>query len=169
VCLDTNVVNLLVKRSDQIFYQIPIPSGLDLTAAEDIEALMHVFTVSARAGWGILASAKTPEEIRKTQNPSTGDNLLDYATDLVPPRTEDSAFATHLGRLLVDAPFTTALTDPPDRELIGNAIGFHCDVFCTCDRETIVNKRERLKQLPIRIMTQAEWWAHIKPWAGLWF
>src|SRR5580658_5927747 len=128
VCLDTNVVNLLVKRSDQIFYQIPIPSGLDLTAAEDIGALMHVFTVSARAGWGILASAKTPEEIRKTQNPSTGDNLLDYATDLVPPRTEDSAFATHLGRLLVDAPFTTALTDPPDRELIGNAIGFHCDV-----------------------------------------
>jgi hypothetical protein len=147
----------------------PISPSLDLTAAEDIETLMHVFTVSARASWDILASGKTLEEIRETQNPSTRDDLLDYAIDLVPRQTEDSAFAMRLGRLLVDAPFTAALADLPDRELIGNAIGFRCDVFCTCDRNSIVRKRERLRPLPIRIMTPREWWAHIKPWAGLWF
>jgi hypothetical protein len=92
VFLDTNVVNLLVKRSHKIFYWAPILPGLELTAAEDIEALMHV-----------LQSALVPQ-------------------------TADGPFAMRLGRLLVDAPFTAALTDLPDRELIGNAIGFQCDV-----------------------------------------
>jgi hypothetical protein len=46
--------------------------------------------------------------------------------------------------------------------------GLGCDVFCTCDRRTVVRKRQHLRQLPIRIITPAEWWAHIKPWAGLW-
>jgi hypothetical protein len=45
---------------------------------------------------------------------------------------------------------------------------FDCDVFCTCDRRTIVRKREQLKQLPLRVLTPLEWWAHVKPWGGLW-
>jgi hypothetical protein len=48
VFLDTNVVNLLVKRSEHVFEQVPIPVDVDRTVAEDIEALMHVFAVSAR-------------------------------------------------------------------------------------------------------------------------
>lgn len=54
------------------------------------------------------------------------------------------------------------------RELIGNAVALGCDVFCTCDRATIVTKREHLGQIPLRILTPIEWWAHIRPWAGLW-
>jgi hypothetical protein len=60
------------------------------------------------------------------------------------------------------------LPDLADRELIGNAIGFGCDVFCTCDRRTILRKREHLGQLPIRILTPVEWWAQVKPWGRLW-
>jgi hypothetical protein len=41
-------VNLLVKRSEHVFEQVPIPVDVDRTVAEDIEALMHVFAVSAR-------------------------------------------------------------------------------------------------------------------------
>jgi hypothetical protein len=167
VFLDTNVVNLLVKYSEQVFEQAAIPSDLDRTRALDTEALMHVFHVGARANWDILASRKTLGEIDQTPDPDMRGDLLDYAIQLVGPPGDDSAFAASFGRRLVDAPFVSALPDPNDRELIGNAIGLGCDVFCTCDRRTIISKRERLRQLPLRILTPAEWWAHVKPWAGL--
>jgi len=168
VFLDTNVVNLLVKHSEQVFEQAPIPGDLDHTSALDIEALMHVFYVGGRAGWDILASRKTLDEIDQTLDADVRDELLEYAVQLVELPGEDSAFAAHVGRRLVDAPFVSALPDHADRELIGNAIGFSCDVFCTCDRRTIIRKRERLTQLPLRVLTPVEWWAHVKPWAGLW-
>jgi hypothetical protein len=168
VFLDTNVVNLLVKHSEQIFEQAALPAGLDQTRAHDIEALMHVFQVGARADWDLMASRKTLDEIQGTPDADVKAELLEYAVQLVELPSEDSAFAASLGRRLVDAPFVSALPDLSDRELIGNAIGFGCDVFCTCDRRTIVRKRDRLHLLPIRILTPVEWWAHVKPWGGLW-
>ncbi len=168
IFLDTNIINLIVKQSEQVFEQAPVPVDLDRTCARDTEALMHVFHVGARANWDILASRKSLNEIGQTPNPDIRDDLLDYAVLLVGPLDEDSAFAAGFGRLLVDASFVSALPDPADRELIGNAIGLGCDVFCTSDRRTIIRKRELLRQLPLRIMTPDEWWAHVKPWAGLW-
>lgn len=168
VFLDTSVVNLLVKWGEQVFEQVALPEGLDRTRVLDIEALMHVFHVGTRAGWDLLASRKTLDEIRQTPDPLIRDELLDYAMLLVRPGIEDAAWAESLGRQLVDTHFLSALPDPADRELIGNAIGFGCDAFCTCDRRTIVRKRERLRQIPLRIMTPVEWWAHVKPWGRLW-
>jgi hypothetical protein len=123
IFLDTNVVNLLVKHGEQVFEQAAISADLDPTRAFDIEALMHVFTIGARANWNILASRKTLDEIGQTSDPYVRDDLLDYAVQLVEFDGEDSAHAASLGRRLVDAPFTSALPDPADRELIGNAIG----------------------------------------------
>ena len=168
VFLDTNVVNILVKHGEHVFEQVPIPDNVNSTDAEDIEALMHVFAVGARADWDIFASRKTVDELCQTPDSSTRSDFLDYAIHLVTPLGEASAFAQRFGRLLVDAPFTSALPDLADRELVGNAIGLGCDVFCTCDRRTIIRKREQLRQLPLQIMKPAEWWAHVKPWAGLW-
>lgn len=168
IFIDTNVVNVLVRYSEQIFDQAPIPESVDETRAFDIEALMHIFQVGIRANWNILASQKTLDEIQQTPDHGLRESLIDYAVQLVSPPDDDSAHAASLGRRLIDAPFVSALPDLADRELIGNAIGFGCDAFCTCDRRTIVRKRERLRHVPLRIMTPVEWWAHIKPWAGLW-
>lgn len=166
--MDTNVINILVKQRDYIFDQETIPNTLDATLALDVEALMHVFHVGARADWDILASAKTIDEISQTRNPCIREELLDYALQLVDSNSEEGAFATSFGRRLVDTHFVSSLPDFADRELIGNAIGFGCDAFCTCDRSTIIGKLELLQKLPIRILTPREWWAHVKPWAGLW-
>ncbi len=168
VFLDTNVVNLLVKYAEQVFEQAVIPGDIDETKAIDIEALMHVFYVGARANWDILASRKTLDELHQTPEPAVRDELLGYAVQLVDTLSEDSAYAATVGRRLADAPFTSALPDASDRELIGNAIGLGCDVFCTCDRKTIIRKRDTLGLLPIRILTPAEWWTHVKPWGRLW-
>jgi hypothetical protein len=168
IFLDTNVVNLLVKRGPHIFEQEPLPATLDTTSAWDTKALMHVFQIGARATWDLVVSTKTIDEISRTRNASVREDLLAYAFEVVDTHSEDSAFAADFGRRLADAPLVAALPDRADRELLGNAIGLGCDVFCTSDRSTIVSKRDLLPQLPLRILTPVEWWAHVKPWGGLW-
>jgi hypothetical protein len=170
VFLDTNVINVLVKHSAHVFDQEPIPPDMELKLALDIEALMHVFYIGARANWSLLGSQKTIDELSRTRDDTLRDDLLEYALGIVNQdlNDEDRRFAADFGRRLIDTPFVAALPDLADRELVGNAIGFGCDVFCTRDRATIVSKRSQIKQVPLRIMTPAEWWAQIKPWAGLW-
>lgn len=62
IFLDTNVINVLVKHSAQVFDHEPIPPGTELKLALDIEALMHVFYVGDRANWSLLGSQKTIDE-----------------------------------------------------------------------------------------------------------
>ena len=159
-----------MKWRDQVFDHCPIPPDTENTLANDIEALTHVFYVGSRAYWDLVASPKTLEELANTREPVLRAELLDFGIEVVErrPYSEDMAFALDFSRRLAESPFVAALPDVADRELIGHAIGLGCDVFCTCDRATILSKRERLPHLPLRILTPAEWWAHVKPWAGLW-
>jgi hypothetical protein len=170
VFLDTNIINLIVKHGGSIFEGEPLQEGIDSTAAHDIEALMHIFYVGSRAHWDILGSPKTMEELSKTKDTTLRQSLLGYALEIInqDATDEDVAFAMDFGRRLKDCSLVSALPDEGDRELIGNAIGFGCDAFVTCDRATIINKRSRLRALNLRLLTPAEWWAHIRPWAALW-
>jgi hypothetical protein len=170
VFLDTNVINVLVKYSEDVFEHVPIPVDTDAALAADIEALMHVFYVGAQATWDILGSQKTLDELSRTRDSSLRGELLEYALGIVNQDLDDDdrRHAADFARKLIEAPFLAALPDVADRELIGNAIGFRCDVFCTRDRATIVRKRDLLRQVPLRIVTPAEWWAYIRPWAALW-
>ncbi len=168
VFLDTNVVNILVKYARCVFEQEPIPENLSTPMAHDVEALMHIFQVGARANWELVASLKTLEEIAQTPDENLRATLSDYALEIVESFSEATAYAYGLGRRIVRSDFFDALPDRNDRELLAHAIGLDCDAFCTADRSTIVRKRERLPKLTIRIVTPVEWWRQIKPWAGLW-
>lgn len=168
IFLDTNVLNLLVRHASAIFEQAPLSQTVDEARAHDVEALMHIFQVGQRMGWSICGSEKSLHELGQTPDQDQRAALLAYGTQLVDLDSVDAAYADDLGRRLIDVPFTSALPDRADRELIGNAIGLGCDVFCTCDRRTIVRKRDQLGLLPIRILTPPEWWSQVKPWAGLW-
>src|SRR5450756_2612480 len=154
VFLDTNVINVLVKNSTHVFEREPIPQNTESKLANDIEALMHVFCVGARADWSLFCSQTVIDELSRTKEVSIRDDLIEYALGFVnqDPSDEDRRFAADFGRRLIDSPFVAALPDTADRELIGNAIGYGCDAFCTRDRATIVNKRSQLRQVPLRIM-----------------
>ena len=83
VFLDTNVINVLVKHAAYVFERYPIPRDIDSTLAVDIEALMHVFHVGARADWDILGSQTTLDELSGTKDDSLRDDLLEYALGVV--------------------------------------------------------------------------------------
>lgn len=170
VFLDTNVVNIIVKHSEEIFDQVDVFDSINATRADDIEALRKIFFVGMRANWSIVASEKTVDEIERTRDPELRQRLLDYALQIVNRDIDDDdrRFANDFARRIVDSHFVAPLPDRNDRLLVGNAIGFGCDAFCTCDRTTIVNVRDKLKHLRLRIITPAEWWASIRPWAALW-
>lgn len=168
IFLDTNVVNLIVKWPEQIFENVPVPMDVAENTAHDIEALMHVFFTGQRANWELAASAKTIEEILNTPDRSMRERLVDYAIQVTDQVSVGSRRGQDLGRRLNDSTLLGALPDPNDRELLGNAIGMGCDVFCTRDHKTIIKKRHLLPALPLRILTPVEWWLAIKPWAGLW-
>jgi hypothetical protein len=170
IFLDTNVINLLVKWRGQVFDHEPIPVDTHDSVALSVEALMHVFYGGSGAYWTLVGSPKTLDELSDTSDAELRDDLLEYGIGVVDqnPESEDRRSAIDFARRLIDSPFVAALPDRADRELIGHAIGLGCDVFCTCDRRTILSKRNRLEHLPLRILTPIEWWAHVKPWAGLW-
>jgi hypothetical protein len=151
VFLDTNVINVLVKHSTHVFERYPIPGDTEANLAIDIEALMHIFYVGARADWDLFGSEKVLDELARTRDENVRADLVEYALGFVnrDPRDEDRRFAADFGRRLIDTSFVAALPDIADRELIGNAIGFSCDAFCTRDLATIVNRRNRLRQSPV--------------------
>lgn len=171
IFLDTNIINVLVKHSACVFEHELISHSTEEKLAIDIEALRHVFHVGVRANWDLVASPKTIEELSDTKDETLRDDLLDYGLGFVnlDPNCGERRHAVGLGRRIIDSSFVAALPDVADRELIGNAIGFGCDAFCTRDEATIVRRRNKLRQVPLRVLTPVEWWACIKPWAGLWY
>lgn len=164
VFLDTNVINCLVKWRAQVFEHERIPADTKDILARDLEALMHVFSVGGRADWDLVGSPKTLDELARTRDAELRDDLLDYGIQIADRyvESEESGATLDLAQRLA------ALPDVADRDLIAHAISLKCDAFCTSDRRTILSKRNRLGELTLRILSPAEWWSHVKPWAGLW-
>lgn len=167
VFLDTNVLNVLVKWGGAIFDGETLPEKADATLLEDIEALRLIFFVGQRASWELVASPKTLDELGKTPDDSLRNSLLDYGVCFLNSEN-DYQFAFEFGHRLKDSHFVAALPDAADRQLIGHAVALGCDAFVTCDRRSILRKRDSMRSIPLRILAPAEWWAHIKPWARLW-
>ena len=149
VFLDTNVINVLVKHSTR--FRARADPAQHRSNARDRYRSADACVLCWDAGRLVLVgSQKTIDELSRTRDGTLRDDLLEYALGIFNRDLgdEDRRFAADFGRRLIDAPFVAALPDLADRELIGNAIGFGCDVFCTCDRATIVRKRGHLRQVP---------------------
>lgn len=168
VFLDTSVINLIVKNSPAIFEGEKIRPDIPTNQGREVEALLHLFAVGARAQWSLLASETSIAEVARTPCDKTRNALQSYVYELV------ERLPPHLGREHGDTCKTDlsgaldALPDEGDRQLISHAIALSCDAFVTTDIKTIISKRDQLPSLPLRLLTPCEWWAHVKPWGGLW-
>ena len=168
VFLDTSVINLIVKNGAAIFDAEEIDPETPLNQGREIEALIHLFAVEARAQWSILASSTSMIEVSRTPCEKMRSELQSYVCELIErlPVELDGEDTTSRG--IVSTDVLGALPGQQDRELVSHAVALGCEAFVSTDMRTIISKRHRLPPLPLRILTPCEWWAHVKPWGQLW-
>jgi hypothetical protein len=176
VFLDTCVVNFMLDYGQQIHDGASLPS-LGPREVADVEALRELLLIGQRAMWQLAISPYTYSEIIRTQDMERlrqldlwFQELWQYWRSTVEQSNNLPSFieAEEIRVRTLASGYLAILPDVADRVLICDALVYRCDLFCTRDRSTIVKYRAELRGLPIEIVTPAEWWARIRPHAGLW-
>lgn len=177
VFLDTSVVNFILDYGEQIHDNAAHPEGTSERDGRDIDALYNIFLTGARASWQLAISPYTYAEVIRTNDSLRRHyleswffeiwqywwNILQQSNDLPSLLEAETQRVSLLASGHLDP-----LPDLEDRLLLCDAIVYRCDLFCTRDRKTILNRRLDLKPFPIEIVSPHEWWLRIRPYAGLW-
>jgi len=176
--LDTSVVNFWLDYGPQISDGAAIPDGLSDADVADIEALHNIYMTGQRASWQLAISPHTYQEVLNTTCPSRRYYLESWffeiwnywqeiieANDDLPPFIEAEAIRVRI----LSSGILEILPDVEDRILLLDAIVYNSDLFCTRDRKTIIKYRDELEPLAIPILTPAEWWDRILPYAPIWW
>lgn len=177
VFLDTNVLNFILHYGEQIHDGAEPPTDTSDRVRDDIDALYNIFLTGRRASWQLAISPYTYSELIRTRAFAHRRQLTLWFEDLsaswisiihenddLPSFIEGEDTRVHL----LSSPAFNCLPDISDRALICDAIVYRCELFCTRDWSTILKHRSKLKELPIEIVTPAEWWAKIRPHSALW-
>jgi hypothetical protein len=176
VFLDTCVVNFMLDFGEQIHDGATLPP-LGPREAADIEALRDLFVTGQRAMWQLAISPHTYSEIARTRDEGQllklylwFQELWQYWRSTVEQNNDLPSFieAEEVRVRTLSSGHLSCLPDVADRVLLCDALVYRCDLFCTRDWATILKHRTALSGLPIEIVTPAEWWARIRPYAGLW-
>lgn len=177
VFLDTCVVNLILDYGEQIHENLPIPDRCNRRVARDIDSLVGIFATGQRASWQLAISPLTYREVSATRKPARAvalatwfNELWDYWGNYLDTSPDIPSFseAAELRLQLLTSGILGILPDAADRILICDAVAYRCDALCTRDWSTILQFRDQLHELPLRILTPSEWWSEIRPWAGIW-
>ena len=175
--LDTSSLNFILEYGEYIFDGVKPSQKLSKRIIADIDAFYNIFLTGKRATWQLAVSPFAYKEVIGTQNPTRRHYLENWFMDvwnywlgIIDGDKDLPSFieAEHTRIYLLSSGVFDVLTDVEDRLLICDAIVYKCDCFCTRDWKTILRKRNRLKSLPIKIITPTDWWGMIKPYAGLW-
>ena len=177
VFLDTCVVNFMLDYGEQIHDGAPVPVDASERMARDIEALYNIMLVGQRAMWQLAISPHTYQEIAATKTVGRRNRLQTWFDDLwqywLNVIHEDDNLPSFIEaedtrvRLLASGSLNV-LPDVADRILVCDAAVYRCELFCTRDWTTILKHRPDLRGLPFDIVTPAEWWTEIRPYAALW-
>ena len=175
--IDTSSLNFILEFGDCIFDGVKPSHNLNERIIADIEAFYFIFLSGKRATWQLAVSPFTYKEVIETQDIIKRHYLenwfmevWNYWLGIINENNDLPSFieAEHTRIHLLTSDVLNVLIDIEDRLLICDAIVYKCDCFCTRDWNTILRKRDQLKSLPIKIVTPTDWWATIKPYAGLW-
>jgi len=176
VFLDTCVVNFMLEFGEQIHDGSNLPLVSPREAA-DIEALRDLWIVGQRTMWQLAISPYTYSEIARTQDHERlgglhlwFQELWQYWRSTIEKNNDLPSFieAEDVRVRTLISEHLSCLPDVADRVLICDAIVYRCDLFCTRDWTTILKHRAELSGLPLEIVTPAEWWGKVRPYAGLW-
>lgn len=175
--LDTAVVNFVLDFGEQIHDGAPPPANSTKRVICDIDALYNLFLTGQRAQWQLAVSPYTYREVSNTREPKKRHyletwffDLWNYWREIVKHNNDlpDFIEAESIRVELLASGHLDVLPDAEDRLLICDAVVYRCDCFCTRDWRTIIKHRDELAGLQLKIVTPAEWWSMIEPYAQLW-
>jgi hypothetical protein len=177
VFLDTCVVNLILDYGPQIYEREAHSEGVSERIVLDCDALSGILMICQRATWELAISLYTYGEVLATTDVGRRKHLESWFFDLWGYWRSivetDNSLPTFLQaeqervELLASGKLD-CLPDLQDRLLICDAIIYRCDAFCTRDWSSILKFRHKLVSLPITVISPAEWWSKVEPYAGLW-
>ena len=177
VFLDTCVVNFILDYGEEIEGEAAVSSALPSRVLCDVDALGGIFACGRRASWQLAVSPLTYCEVTATTDPNRAAHLESWFFDvwhywrefLRSARDLPSfAGAEEIRLQLLSSGMLDVLPDMTDRILVCDAVAYRCDAFCTRDWSTVLKHRDCLGDLPLQVLTPAEWWEQIRPWAGIW-
>lgn len=172
--IDTCVVNFMLDFGEQIHDGAEPHRELSEQDCLDIDALQRIAVLGQRAGIQMAISPHTYFEIQQTRDKNRLSDLdqwfqelWDYWRHIVVSDHDLPTFveADDERVRVLGSENLAVLPDISDRVLLCDALAYRCDLFCTRDRSTIVKHRERLRELPLEIVTPAEWWRRLGPYA----
>jgi len=113
--------------------------------------------------------AATRDSARLSQLDSWFQELWQYWRSVVGSDEDLPTFieADELRVRMLTSGYLSVLPDIADRVLRCDALAYRCDLFCTRDWTTILKHRGDLIELPFEIVTPAEWWDRVRPFAAL--
>jgi len=176
VFLDTSAVNFILDHGEEIHDGAAPPAGFPDRVVRDVDALYNVFLTGQRAQWQLAVSPHTYQEVVRTQNAHRRRQLetwfleiWQYWRDIIDKNDDLPSFieAENLRLQLLASGTLDAIPDAADRILLSDAVVYRCELFCTRDWTTILKHRPALTDLPVEIVTPAEWWQRVRPYAGL--
>ncbi len=178
VFLDTSVVNFWLDFGDQVSEGTAAPGGLSDNDIADIDALHGIYMTGQKAAWQLAISPHTYQEVLNTTEPNRRHYLetwffeiWSYWQEIIRSNNDLPSFieAESIRVNVLSSGILEILPDIEDRILVLDAIVYKSDLFCTRDRRTIIKFRYQLKSLGIPILTPAEWWERILPYAAIWW
>jgi hypothetical protein len=172
---DTNVVNLVLDFGEFIVDGGEFPDDQPPALTADLIALKGIFSTGQRAAWQIAISpityaeiARTAGDLRRRSLNNWFNELWLYWREIFNEEGLSDDAATSSERQILQSGSLATLPDDADCALIAHAIAYECDAFCTRDQKTILRHRHKLVGLPLKIVSPAELWLEIKPYAAMW-
>lgn len=181
--LDTCILNRLYNEGGYVFDGGSPISGN--APDSDLEALRLIMAVNQRAAFQLLVSL-TVAEIANTQEPSVRNPHLSWVLEVLDhwltmldegrARIAEGGTVRHRFKLTLELQaFEASLMeiadfrrDPFDRLLLVQYRLGTCDAFLTTDRDTIWCHRAELSKRGVQVLTPADYWELLRPWAPLW-
>jgi hypothetical protein len=184
--LDTCILNALFEEGAYI-WEGELPYGNnDDDLDPDLRALCTIFKINERVSFQFVISPLTVAEIANIQDFPDRERRVRWVLDVldhwlimldqIEDRSSEGGAVRHRFKLppalqQFEAELMTVpdfRRDPLDRLLLVQYRMGHCDAFLTTDRNTIWRHREWLHTRSIRVLSPAEFWEELKPWAALW-
>ena len=185
ILLDTCILNLIYDEGGYLF-DGEVPADGQDNATADLRALRAIFAVNQRATFELLVSPLSIAEVSNIQDFSDRERRVRWLLDVLDhwllvldersARIADGGTVRHRFKLSPELQaFEASLMaipdlrrDPFDRLLLVQYRMGNCDAFLTTDRLTIWRHRDALSALGVQVLTPAEYWSLLSPWAELW-